>query len=95
MGVERPAGSSLHTAHPCPLAYAPTSQNNYGQLTDLWANDNQIESLDEVEAALKSQAGSLSCIYLRGNPCAEGQGYKLRMMHALPLLQQLDDNPVA
>lgn len=64
------------------------------QLTDLWANDNQIESLDEVEGALRSQAGSLSCVYLRGNPCAAGHDYKLRMKFALPRLEQLDDNPV-
>ncbi|KAI3430888.1 hypothetical protein D9Q98_009297 [Chlorella vulgaris] len=65
------------------------------QLTDLWANDNAIESLDEVEAVLKSQTGSLSCVYLRGNPCAEAGGYKLRMKIALPKLEQLDDSPVA
>ena len=65
------------------------------QLTDLWANDNKIDSLDDVEAALKSQRGSLSCLYLRGNPCAAGTDYKLRMKFALPQLEQLDDNPVA
>lgn len=64
------------------------------QLTDLWANDNQIESLDEVEVALASQRGSLSCLYLRGNPCAAGTDYKLRLKFALPALEQLDDNPV-
>lgn len=65
------------------------------QLTDLWANDNQIESLDEVEAALASQQGSLSCVYLRANPCAAGTDYKLRLKFALPKLEQLDDTPVA
>jgi hypothetical protein len=65
------------------------------QLTDLWANDNQIESLDEVEAALASQRGSLSCVYLRANPCAAGTDYKLRLKFALPKLEQLDDMPVA
>ncbi|EFN52712.1 hypothetical protein CHLNCDRAFT_56306 [Chlorella variabilis] len=65
------------------------------QLTDLWANDNQIGSLDEVEAALKSQRGSMSCVYLRGNPCAAGTDYKLRMKFTLPRLEQLDDSPVA
>jgi protein phosphatase 1 regulatory subunit 7 len=64
------------------------------QLTDLWLNDNAIESLDEVEAALASQRPSLTCIYLRGNPCAAGTDYKLRLKFALPALQQLDDNPV-
>lgn len=65
------------------------------QLTDLWANDNRIGSLDEVEAALASQRATLSCVYLRGNPCAAGTDYKLRLKFALPLLQQLDDAPVA
>lgn len=65
------------------------------QLSDLWANDNQIESLDEVEEALRSQHKSMTCIYLRGNPCAASMSYKLRMKHALPRLEQLDDNPVA
>lgn len=65
------------------------------QLTDLWANDNAIGSLDEVEAALCSQRGSLSCVYLRGNPCAAGTDYKLRLKFALPRLEQLDDSPVA
>lgn len=68
---------------------------HYLQLTDLWANDNQIGSLDEVEAALKSQRGSMSCVYLRGNPCAAGTDYKLRMKFTLPRLEQLDDSPVA
>ena len=64
------------------------------QLTDLWLNDNQIESLDHVEEALQPQRGSLSCVYLRGNPCSEAPSYALRMRHLLPNLTQLDDNPV-
>lgn len=64
------------------------------QLTDLWANDNALESLDEVEEALRSQRPTLSCLYLRGNPCAAAHDYKLRMKFALPQLEQLDDNPV-
>ena len=65
------------------------------QLTDLWANDNLIASLDEVEEALRSQRGSMTCVYLRGNPAAAGTDYKLRMTCALPLLEQLDDSPLA
>lgn len=64
------------------------------QLTDLWLNDNAIESLDEVEAALASQRATLSCVYLKGNPCAGAPSYALRMRHLLPKLTQLDDNPV-
>ena len=33
--------------------------------TDLWANDNQIENLDEVEAALRPFQPTLSCLYLK------------------------------
>ncbi len=63
-------------------------------LTDLWANDNQIEDLDEVEAALRTTAGSLETLYLRGNPCAADSKFKLRMLYLLPKLEQIDDNPV-
>lgn len=63
-------------------------------LTDLWANENQIEDLDEVEAALKATAGCLETVYLRGNPCAADPKFKLRMLYLLPKLEQLDDNPV-
>ena len=90
MPLERSGAAAPVCVHPC-STLLPLSL----QLTDLWANDNLIESLDEVEAALKSQRGSLSCIYLRGNPCAAGTDYKLRMKFALPLLQQLDDGTVA
>ena len=54
-----------------------------------------IASLDEVEEALRSQRGSMTCVYLRGNPAAAGTDYKLRMTCALPLLEQLDDSPLA
>ena len=64
------------------------------QLTDLWLNDNQIESLDEVEAALQAQRPTLTCIYLSGNPCAATPSYRLRMQHLFPQLEQLDDSPL-
>lgn len=63
-------------------------------LTDLWANDNGVESMDEVEAVLKPIAKTLEIVYLRGNPCASDEKYKLRMLYLLPKLEQLDDNPV-
>ena len=65
------------------------------QLTDLWANDNQIGSLDDVESALAAQRPTLSCLYLKGNPCAGGNDYRLRMQHLMPQLEQLDDLPIA
>jgi protein phosphatase 1 regulatory subunit 7 len=63
-------------------------------LTDVWANDNGIESLEEVERCLKPHAERLSCVYLYGCPCAVEQHYKLRMKHLLPKLEQLDDMPI-
>ena len=63
-------------------------------LTDLWANDNKVENMDESEAVMKPLSGSLEIVYFRGNPCANDPKYKLRMLYLLPKLQQLDDNPV-
>ena len=63
-------------------------------LTDLWANNNAIENLGSVEAQLKPAAATLETLYLAGNPCAGEPKYKLRMMHLLPKLGQLDDNVV-
>jgi len=63
-------------------------------LTDVWANDNGVESLEEVERCLKPHAERLSCVYLHGCPCAVEQHYKLRMKHLLPKLEQLDDMPI-
>ena len=63
-------------------------------LTDLWANQNEIGNLDQVEIALKATAPSLETVYLMGNPCASDSKYKLRMLYLLPKLEQLDDNPV-
>lgn len=49
-----------------------------------------------MEAALgPSLRSSLTCIYLKGNPCAAVPSYVLRVRHLLPKLEQLDDNPVA
>jgi protein phosphatase 1 regulatory subunit 7 len=64
------------------------------KLTDLWANDNAVASLDGVEAALAPQRATLTCVYLRGNPAAAEPHYKLRLCHLLPKLEQLDDAPV-
>lgn len=62
-------------------------------LTDLWANNNCIENLDEVERELQMLKDSLQVLYLNNNPFMENQGqaYKLRMVHVLPNLEQLDD----
>lgn len=63
-------------------------------LTDLWANDNLVPDLDAVEAALKPISKHLSVVYLRGNPCATHKQYKLRVMHLLPKLEELDGVPL-
>lgn len=53
----------------CP--YLPCSSGSMSALrspshkTDLWANDNEIETLDEVEAALEPLQSTLSCLYLK------------------------------
>jgi protein phosphatase 1 regulatory subunit 7 len=63
-------------------------------LTDLWANNNLIENLEQVEIELQGLADSLQVLYLNNNPFLEGQvrtSYKLRMTHILPNLEQLDD----
>ena len=64
------------------------------RLTDFWANDNAVESLDAVEDSLKPLRETLTCVYLRGNPAAAHAQYKLRMRHLLPRLEQLDDSPL-
>jgi protein phosphatase 1 regulatory subunit 7 len=63
-------------------------------LTDLWANDNAIAVLDKVEDTLRPLRQVLTCVYLHGNPCAAESNYKLRMLHLLPNLEQLDDKLV-
>jgi len=39
------------------------------RLEDLWLNDNQIPSLDGIEAALAGSREKLTTIYLERNPC--------------------------
>lgn len=68
--------------------------SNVQNLTDIWANDNKIESLAHVEDCVKPLSGTVTCIYLAGNPCALENNYKLRMLHVLPKLEQLDDKPI-
>lgn len=60
-------------------------------LEDLWLNDNEVASLEGLEAALAAQRLTLTTVYLRGNGCAKGPGYRDAMLAMLPNLQQLDD----
>lgn len=71
-----------------------TAVENLGPLTaleDLWLNDNQIPSLDGLEASLASQRDTLTTVYLHGNPAAGDARYKERILELLPKLGQLDD----
>lgn len=63
-------------------------------LTDLWANDNLIPDLSNVETSLKQSRNILTVVYLRGNPCSMHDQYKLRVMHLLPNLEELDGVPL-
>lgn len=61
------------------------------RLEDLWLNDNQISDLPEIAPALAPAAGSLTTVYLKGNPAAGDPGYREFMLRLLPKLTQLDD----
>ena len=47
-----------------------------GPLTDLWLNDNPVDSLEDVLNALKGSAavGTLTCVYLAATPAATSAG---------------------
>jgi protein phosphatase 1 regulatory subunit 7 len=71
-----------------------TAVENLAPLTaleDLWLNDNAIPSLDGLGAALAAQRGSLTTVYLSGNPAAADPGYRETLLALLPKLAQLDD----
>lgn len=82
--------------HSLCLAPEPSARLTLPQLTDLWMNDNVIASLEDVAAGLAAQRGTLTCVYLRGNPCAEEDpaAYRERVRALLPRLEQLDDAPL-
>lgn len=61
-------------------------------LTDLWFNHNQItkyEDLSELESL-----PALGTLYLEGNPLARDTQYRIKVVLALPKLEQLDATPV-
>ena len=64
-------------------------------LRDLWLNDNQIATLDEIEAPARIAAlgSSLTCLYINGNPATskDAENVKSRMLAAFSKLEQLDD----
>ena len=67
-------------------------------LRDLWLNNNQISSLDNIEGAARAGnlGGSLTCLYINGNPATaqSTEAVRSRMLAAFPKLEQLDDSMV-
>ena len=67
-------------------------------LRDLWLNDNQLPSLDSIEAPARAGAlgSTLTCLYINGNPATaqDAANVKSRMLAAFPKLEQLDDSMV-
>ncbi len=65
-------------------------------LTDLWLNDNAIQSLADLAAAAGGlTGGTLTTLYLAGNPAVDKAGghaaYRAAILKMFPNLQQLDD----
>ncbi|CAI6008967.1 unnamed protein product, partial [Closterium sp. NIES-65] len=65
-----------------------------GCLEDLWLNDNRIESLAQLMAALDGPKASLVTLYLERNPCAKEAGYIETLAKMLPRAEEIDSKPV-
>ena len=67
-------------------------------LRDLWLNDNQLPTLDSIEAPARAGdlGSTLTCLYINGNPATahNPEDVKSRMLAAFPKLEQLDDSMV-
>lgn len=59
------------------------------ELTELWANDNEINNWPLVEKEL-SQLKQLSTVYLERNPLASDVMYRKKLMLIAPSLMQID-----
>ncbi len=73
-----------------------TGVETLSQLTDLWLNDNAIDSLAELAAAAGGPTKEvLTILYLAGNPAVDKAGghaaYRAAILKLFPKLQQLDD----
>jgi len=78
------------------VATIPASLSALVKLEDFWANDNQLESLEDVGAAFGATA-TLTTLYLERNPCAareqdkeEHATYVKAVKALVPSLTQLD-----
>ena len=61
------------------------------ELEELWLNDNNIASLEQLEpAACSSMGSSLACLYISGNPCMSACGHS-KVLGLFPKLQQVND----
>ncbi|GJP61822.1 hypothetical protein CLOP_g18947 [Closterium sp. NIES-67] len=63
------------------------------KLEDLWLNDNRIESLTQLMAALEGPKASLVTLYLERNPCAKEAGYIETLAAMLPKAEEIDSKP--
>jgi len=59
-------------------------------LRELYLRKNKIENLSEIEYLKDLKA--LQVLWLSGNPCADEDGYRLRVIAFLDNLTKLDDD---
>ncbi|XP_042456698.1 protein phosphatase 1 regulatory inhibitor subunit PPP1R7 homolog isoform X3 [Zingiber officinale] len=62
------------------------------RLEDLWLNDNQIASLEDIDLAVSGSREKLTTIYLERNPCASLPNYSSTLRQIFPNLQQIDSD---
>ena len=68
-------------------------------MRDLWLNDNQIATLEDIEAIARAAAlsNTITCLYINSNPatCQNNADVRSRILAAFPSLEQLDDSMVS
>ncbi|KAK8543205.1 hypothetical protein V6N13_136264 [Hibiscus sabdariffa] len=62
------------------------------RLEDLWLNDNQIESLENIAEAVSGSREKLTTIYLENNPCAKSPNYQATLRQMFHNIEQIDSN---
>ncbi|OMO58242.1 Leucine rich repeat 4 [Corchorus olitorius] len=68
---------------------------NLTRLEDLWLNDNQIESLENIAEAVAGSREKLTTIYLENNPCAKSSNYSATLRQIFPNIEQIDSDVFA